>query len=396
MVRTEAEKKVALILDKKYINNFDFLIPLILILLVLIGAVGIGVSMRLPTDGQDQSFIDLITSFNLRHVNLHLLWFAAGFIAMLVVISVDYNVLFHFSAYIYWVIVAALIYVDLAGHVAGGSQSWINFGAFNFQPSEFAKLTVIIALARLFSLKEDEGIKTLWDFFQVALLVGIPLILIISQPDFGTTVVIFVVAFGMLFLNGLSYKFILGIVTASIAGMVVLWFAFLTQIQQNRVLVFLNPGEDPMGVGYHVTQSILAIGSGRMFGKDILNTNMLSQLDFIPAKHTDFIFSVTVEAFGFFAGAFVILLYAILILRCLQIAATARDKFGSMLASGVAVMIVFHVFVTVGMTMGIVPITGITLPIISYGGSSMITNLIAFGMILNVGMRRQVTLFNKT
>jgi len=378
--------------DKKYFKNFDFVIPLVLFLLSVIGAVGIGISMRPPTDGQEQGIIQLITSLNLRHVNLHFLWFAAGLIVMVIVIAVDYNNFYDLSPYIYWVIIAALVYVDLAGDIAGGAQSWINFGAFSFQPSEFAKISVIIALARLLSLKE-EGVKSLWDLFPIAVQVGIPLILTVLQPDFGTAAVIFAISFGMLYLGGLSYKLILGIISASGVGLVAMWFTFLTDEQKSRILVFLNPGADAMGSGYHVMQSIIAIGSGRIFGKNIFDTNMLSQLDFIPAKHTDFIFSVTVEAFGFIAGALVILLYALLIYRSIMIAATARDKFGSMLASGVASMIMFHVFINIGMTMGLVPVTGIPLPFMSYGGSSMLTNFIAFGLVLNVGMRKQKTMF---
>jgi len=378
--------------DKKYFKNFDFVIPLVLFLLTVIGAVGIGISMRPPTDGQEQSIIQLITSLNLRHVNLHFLWFAAGLIVMVIVIAVDYNYLYDLSPYIYWVIIAALVYVDLAGDIAGGAQSWINFGAFSFQPSEFAKISVIIALARLLSLKE-EGVKSLWDLFPITVQVGIPLILTVLQPDFGTAAVIFAISFGMLYLGGLSYKLILGITSASGVGLVAMWFTFLTDEQKSRILVFLNPEADALGSGYQVMQSIMAIGSGRIFGKNIFETNMLSQLDFIPAKHTDFIFSVTGEAFGFIAGALVISLYALLIYRSIMIAATARDKFGSMLASGVASMIMFHVFINIGMTMGLVPVTGIPLPFMSYGGSSMLTNFIAFGLVLNVGMRRQKTMF---
>jgi len=378
--------------DKRYVKNFDFVIPIILILLVVLGAVGIGISMRQPTDGQEQSIIQLIASFNLRHVNLHFLWLAAGLVVMVVAIAIDYNFFNDFSVYLYWIVIAALIYVDLAGDIAGGAQSWINFGAFGFQPSEFAKISVIIVLARLLSLKED-GVKGIGDLFPVAIQAGIPLILIVLQPDFGTAAVIFAITFGMLYLGGLSYKLLLGISSAAGVGLLTMWYTFLTEEQKSRILVFLNPGADEMGSGYHVMQSIIAIGSGRIYGKSISDTNMLSQLDFIPAKHTDFIFSVTGEAFGFLIGALIILLYAILIVRTIMIASTARDKFGSMLASGVAAMIAFHVFVNIGMTMGLVPITGIPLPFMSYGGSSMITNFIAFGLVLNVGMRRQKTMF---
>lgn len=378
---------------KNYLKNFDIFIPIILLLITLMGAFSIGISMLPPTDGQSQTILELISSFNIRHVNLHMLWFLFGAIALAVVVFIDYRNYSVMSPYMYWAIVAALIYVDLRGVVAGGAQSWIDFGAFRFQPSEFAKITVIIVLAKLLSSK-PEGINRFLDLIPLGIATGIPLIMIILQPDFGTAAVIFAIFFGMLFMGGLSYKLIALLVALSASGFTLMCFTFLTEIQKARILVFLNPGADPMGSGYHVMKSIVALASGRVFGKDLFDGNTLSQLDFLPAKHTDFIFSVMTEGLGFVAGAAIIILYLLLIARTLLIAATSRDRFGSMLVAGVASMMMVHIFVNIGMTMGIVPVTGIPLPFLSYGGSSMLANMVAYGLVLNVGMRRQETFFS--
>jgi rod shape determining protein RodA len=209
------------------------------------------------------------------------------------------------------------------------------------------------------------------------------------QPDFGTATVFMAIIFGILFVAGISYKLLFGIIGAGVACIPLLWFGFLSDVQKNRILVFLNPGLDPLGEGYHVTQSLIAIGSGQIYGKGLLTDNTLSQLNFLPAKHTDFIFSVTAEALGFMGGIIIILLYLALIIRTMKIASKSKDKFGALLVTGVASMIMFHIFENIGMTMGLMPVTGIPLPFMSYGGSSMWTNMIAYGMVLSVGMRRQ-------
>jgi rod shape determining protein RodA len=377
--------------DKRLIKNFDFPILILIFLLVGFGLIGIGVAMKEPVEGDEQRLFDIIGNFNLYHVKLHLLWFGLGLIAMLVVISIDYHLFAEMSPYIYWTVVAMLLYVSFRGHIAGNARSWISFGSFYVQPSEFAKISMIISLAKVMAKKKDEGesLNRLRDLVPLLARLVIPLALIIDQPDFGTAMVFIAILFGMVFVAGINYKLLLGIIGAGIAAVPVMWYGLLSDVQKNRILVFLNPGMDPLGAGYHVIQSIIAIGSGRIYGKGILTDNTLSQLNFVPAKNTDFIFSVTVEALGFIGGAIIICLYLCLVLRTIYLATKAKDSFGSFLVIGVVSMMIFHIFENIGMTMGLMPVTGIPLPFMSYGGSSMITNMIAYGLVLNVGMRRQ-------
>jgi len=193
----------------------------------------------------------------------------------------------------------------------------------------------------------------------------------------------------MLFVAKISYKLLFSIIGTGMAIVPIAWFALLSEVQKDRIRVFLNPRLDPMGKGYQVSQSITAIGSGRIIGKGILTNNTLSQLNFLPAAHTDFIFSVLTEAFGFIGGVIIIGLYSILIIRTIMVAVKAKDEFGSLIVIGVTALIIAHIFENIGMTMGLTPVTGIPLPFMSYGGSFMWTNMIAYGLVLNVGMRRQ-------
>ena len=201
--------------------------------------------------------------------------------------------------------------------------------------------------------------------------------------------VLLVILFSMLFVMGMSYKLIFGFLGIGVIVAPIMWFNFLTPVQQTRILVFLNPSLDPTGDGYHVIQSVMAIGSGRLTGKSLLSGNTLSQLNFLPEPHTDFIYSVIVEALGFFRRYNCNYIIWILIIRSILIARKAKDTFGQLIVIGVVAMQMAHIFENIGMTMGIMPITGIPLPFLSYGGSFMWTNMIALGLILNVGMRRQ-------
>lgn len=379
--------------DKRLIKNFDFLILIIIILIVCLGLLGIGIATRSPIEGSDGAIGNAINSFNLRQVNLQVLWFTTGLVMMLIVISIDYHIIIDLSVYVYWIVIGLLILVIFAGTKGGGAQSWIAIGSFRMQPSEFAKITVILSLARIMSKREEKGLNNIKSIIPIILTMAIPFALIIKQPDLGTALTFIVILIGMLFVAGINYKLLIAGIALSISAIPIAWFTLLGNYQKHRILVFLNPGMDPLGSGYNVLQSMMSVGSGQITGQlnsigGILFGNTLSQLDFLPAKETDFIFSVTTEALGFVGGITIIVLFFILIMRTIRVATKAKDTLGALIAVGVASMILFHVFENIGMAMGIMPVTGIPLPFMSYGGSSMWTNMISFGLVLNVGMRR--------
>lgn len=379
--------------DKKLIKNFDFFLLFVVLILAAIGIFGIGAAKRLPTEG-GSSLLDAIRSFNLWHVKLQVIWLGLGLVLMLIVISIDYNTIGDYASLFYWVVIGLLLLVEIAGTARGQAQRWISIGPFTLQPPEFAKLAVIITSAKTLS-KDEEGVETkgFKRFIPVLLRFSLPFLLTIKQPDLGTAMVLLVIMMGMIFVMGMSYKMILGFIGLGTIAAPIMWLNFLTDEQKDRILVFLNPGLDPTGDGYNVIQSVMAIGSGRIMGKNFLVGNTLSQLDYLPAAHTDFIFSVIVEALGFLGGITIIILYGIMIIRSIRIARNAKDTFGSLIVIGVVCMQMAHIFENIGMTMGIMPVTGIPLPYLSYGGSFMWTNMISLGLILNVGMRRQKIIF---
>jgi rod shape determining protein RodA len=307
--------------------------------------------------------------------------------------SIDYHIIRDLSLYAYLAVVGLLVVVMFFGTKGGGAQSWIALGSFRMQPSEFSKVALILMLARIMAKREEEGVNNLKTFAMLFVTLAIPFVLTAKQPDMGTAMVLAVIFMGMIFVGGIKYKYLLIVLGLGMAAIPVAWFTFLDDYQKNRILVYMNPGMDPLGDGYHVLQSIISIGSGQMTGQigreGLLAGNMLSQLDFLPAKDTDFVYSVTTEALGFAGGIAVIVLFYLLLMRTMRAARRSRDTLGSYICVGVASMILFHVFENIGMAMGIMPITGIPLPFMSYGGSSMWTNMISFGLVLNVGMRRQ-------
>lgn len=372
-------------IDKKLIENFDFLILIIIILISLFGMIGIGIAMRSPTEG-NESIYEVLGNLNLRYVKSQAIWVAIGLVVLVIVASIDYNTYKTLAPYAYIAVLILLIYVSKWGKIAGNARRSMEIGPISIQPSEFAKLVVIIVTAK--AIEKRENLNSLKD---VILIFGqiLPIfILTAKQPDMGTSLVYIIIVSGMLFIGGLDYKLIFSLVGAGLASMPIAWKFILTDTQKNRVLVFLNPELEPLGNAYNVIQSMTAIGSGQLYGKGVLTDNTLSQLNFLPAKHTDFIFAVTVEALGFIGGAIIIFLYMVLILRTVAIAKKSKDQFGSLIVIGVATMMFFHIFENIGMTMGIMPVTGIPLPFMSYGGSSMMTNMAAYGMVLSVAMRR--------
>lgn len=308
----------------------------------------------------------------------------------------DYRKLYRFVPALYVVNAIMLLVVKFAGTSALGAQRWIQIGPFTLQPSEFAKLIMIICLARLLS-NNKTGYRTWKSLIPVAGLMALPTLLIFIQPDLGTSLVFAAITFGMLYICGLNMK----LVKRALIGFVVIfpfiWSFVLHSYQKMRILVLFNPSVDPYGSGYHVIQSKISIGSGGFVGQGLF-AGTQSQLNFLPENHTDFIFSVIGEELGFIGAIFVLFLYFVLLYRTLMISRSSGDSsgdsFGSLLACGIFSMWLFQIFINVGMTLGIMPVTGIPLPFMSYGGSALLMNLLCVGLLMNIYLRRKKLMFD--
>jgi len=312
-------------------------------------------------------------------------WFALGFFLIAVVTSVDYRIISALAYPIYGAVVLALGMVLLFGEKISGAQRWIKFGPFSFQPSELAKIVLILALAKYFADKKKDTVY-LSDLIISGILLAIPVGLILKEPDLGMSVLLLPVFAAIVFVAGIDRKYIIALLILGIFSMPVMWMN-LKDYQKDRLMAFVQPDSDPLGSGYHVIQSKIAIGSGGFSGKGYMNGTQ-SQLNFLPEQFTDFIFSVFSEEWGF-VGSFVLFsIYLTLILKGLAIASKARDKLGRLIAAGVVTVLVVHMFVNIGVTSGIMPVTGLTLPFVSYGGSSIFSISIALGLLLNVSYRR--------
>lgn len=318
------------------------------------------------------------------------IWAGIGSVLMFALLVVDYRRLERLAYVIYLGILALLVLVPVIGFLSGGSRRWIHLGFFALQPSELAKLALIIVLARFFhrdNARESYGLK---DLVLPTILFAVPAVLTLVQPDLGSAAVLGFVFMSLVLIAGLRWRSMVSLVLVGLVGLFIaghsLW-GHLKPYQQKRIVTFLNPESDPLGAGYHLIQSKIAVGSGMFWGKGFLHGTQ-NRLQFLPEQHTDFIFSVFAEEWGFVGCATLAALYAALLLRGLQIVSRAKDRFGALLAFGVVAMIFWQALVNMAMTTGLLPVVGITLPFFSYGGSSMITLLLGIGLLLNVSMRR--------
>jgi rod shape determining protein RodA len=315
-------------------------------------------------------------------------WFAAALVVFFILLNVDYHVLADSSLPLYVGSIVLLVAVLIFGKRISGAKSWFSLGYFNFQPSEIAKITAVLFLAKYLS-DETRMFLVFRDFVMAGLIMLIPMFLIILQPDMGTTITFLPPLIVLMFLAGMRYKWILGAILAGIACMPVFWL-FLKPYQKDRILTFVDPTKDPLGAGYQIIQSKIAVGSGRIFGKGLFSKQTQAYLDYIPEKHTDFIFSVLAEDFGLVGVVLTLGVYFILMVRMLSTAKQARDRLGVFIVMGLFSVFVFHFVVNVGMIVGLMPITGLPLPLMSYGGSSLISTMAAMAIIMNVRMRRFV------
>ncbi|WP_352417985.1 rod shape-determining protein RodA [Proteiniborus sp.] len=359
-------------------KRFDFTLLLIVILLGLFGLL----ILSSATAGEG----------SISYLKTQGIAFALGLFSIIVIVFINYETFGKFYMPIYIFSNLLLVAVLVLGSTAKGAQSWIRIGSFGFQPSEFVKIGVIISVAK-FIEKNHEKINQPFTLIKILIFAFIPVVLILLQPDFGTAIVFVFFIVIMLFVAGLNWRYIIYAFIASIISLPILWFS-LDNYQKNRIFDFLDPTRDAMGSGYQVIQSKIAIGSGQVLGMGLYNGNQ-TQFGFLPEKHTDFIFSVIGEELGLVGGLVLIILYAILIYRLIKIAKNSKDIFGSVMVIGISAMMVFHILENVGMTMGLMPVTGIPLPFISYGGTFLLSNMICIGLALSVGMKREGLSFSR-
>jgi len=325
-------------------------------------------------------------SFVLRQMT----WCSLGVVLMAIGILFDYHVLERWGLWFFIFIIAALVTVWALGKVTSGSRRWIDLGLLRFQPSEFAKLAVVIALAGMFRDRGGKGPLEPRDLIQPLVVVTIPVLLVLIQPDLGTAAVIFFIAVSMILFVGVDRRTLLwlgGFALAAIPTLMLFGDRLLMAYQKKRLLTFMNPDYDPLGAGYHVIQSQIAIGSGGILGKGFLKGTQ-NQLSFLPVKHTDFIFSVLAEEWGFIGCVVVLGLFLALFLRGLGIVGKARDNFGALLAFGCTAILFWHVTINVGMVMGLLPVVGVPLSFLSYGGSSLIASFLVISILVNVSLRK--------
>jgi len=366
-------------IDKRLASHID-----VLLLLLVVAIVSMGVTtVYSATFAQSQNQMSPL-------VWRQALWASGGAVLMFALLLLDYRKLERYAYVVYAAILGLLVLVPLAGYLSGGSRRWIRLGFFALQPSELAKIALIIVLARFFhrdSARDSYGLRQM---VLPAIFCAIPAVLTLAQPDLGSAAVMGFIFVSVVVLAGLRVRVMLMLGAFALIAVFVagprLW-SHLKPYQQKRIMTFMNPESDPLGAGYHLIQSKIAVGSGMFWGKGFLHGTQ-NRLQFLPEQHTDFIFSVFAEEWGFVGCATLAVLYAALILRGLQIVARAKDRFGALLAFGVVSMIFWQAFVNIAMTTGLLPVVGITLPFFSYGGSSMITLMLGIGLLLNVSMRR--------
>ncbi|MBL7157608.1 MAG: rod shape-determining protein RodA [Candidatus Omnitrophica bacterium] len=312
-------------------------------------------------------------------------WMIFGIAVLFVILRVDYQRIVSLSYVLYGITLLFLVMVLFSGRARGGAHRWISLGFFNLQPSELAKITLILALSSYASVRRSDVTKI--SFFCKAFLLAIPaFLLILIEPDLGTALLLVPVTLAMLYIAGVNIMHILGAILLGLASFPVFWH-FLKGYQRQRLFVFINPNIDPLGSGYTIIQSKIAVGSGGLFGKGWL-AGTQNQLNFLPERHTDFIFSVVGEEWGFIGALLLILLYALIVYRGIKIIETTPDTCGKLIATGLVTLFTLQVLINIGMTIGFLPVVGLTLPLISYGGSSLITTLLCIGLLLNIGMRR--------
>ena len=314
--------------------------------------------------------------------------FGAGLGVMMIAAMIDIRHWLRLAYPIYGLSIALLVAVELFGAVGMGAQRWIDIGFMQLQPSEIMKVAIVLALARYFHGMSEDNIGRITPLVVPAVMILAPVVLVLRQPDLGTALMLLMVGAAMLFLAGVRlWKF--AVVGGAVLAAVPVAFQFLHPYQRNRVLTFFNPENDPLGSGYHILQSKIALGSGGLFGKGYLQGSQ-AHLNFLPEKQTDFIFTMLAEEFGLAGALGLIALYMLIIAYGIVIGLVSQNHFGRLLAIGLVTNFFFYVFINIAMVMGLIPVVGVPLPLISYGGTAMLTLMLGFGMVMSVYIHREV------
>ncbi len=364
--------------NKKLIANIDWLLLFLAFTICLLGELTV-YSATVKQHGNSLSNVYL----------KQLYWMICGVVVMGCVISVDYRSIGRAAYVIYFLNIAGIISVYFTHQQIAHVGRWIRVGGINIQPSEFMKVVLILALAKFFH-DHKKDVLGFADIFAPGCILLFPLVLILKQPDLGTAMLLVPIFVCIIFVSGLKPKVLVSVLTVGLLLAPLMWFK-LKPYQKARISSFMDPNSDPMGSGYHLIQSKIAVGSGGLFGKGYLQGSQ-SKLNFIPAQHTDFIFSVFAEEWGFLGSMVLLFLFLMFLYRGMEIAVSANDKLGRLMAAGIVCMFGFHVFVNIGMVIGIMPITGFPLSFFSYGGSAMITNFACLGLLVNIRMRRFISI----
>jgi rod shape determining protein RodA len=362
-------------IDRRLFTNFDWFLLLLVVGLCLIGLVNLYSATH--------------SSEHLERFRLQLVWLVVGFMLLSLSFAINYQY-FENNGYTILVGVMVLLAATLViGYVSHGARRWLNIGPVRFQPSELAKIAVVIALAKYLAGNPSERGYNLKELGPPLAIVAGPMALVAMQPDLGTAIMLLLIAATMLLFAGVRWRTVLGLGFSGAALSVFSFLFLLKPFQRNRILTLINPDADPLGAGYHIRQSLIAIGSGRLWGKGWLHGTQ-AKLEFLPEAHTDFAFSVFSEEWGFAGGLLVLGLYFALVAWSLNIAMRSKDLFGSMMAVGFAALLFWHIFINVGMVLGLLPVVGMPLPFLSYGRTSLLAMMIAVGFLLNISSRRYI------
>ncbi len=359
--------------DRRLVAYFDWILLGITLLLCFIGLMTL---YSAATAGTMQKTLYL----------KQMIWFCAGLILMVCSFLFNYRSLEGWSIVIYGACILLLACVVIFGKHAGGSRRWLTFAGVSIQPSEMVKIALIIVLSKYYSKFSKEQGFTIRDLFKPFILVAIPFMLVVSQPDLGTAMLILLIAVSMTVFVKVEKRSLAYLASFCTITVPLVWF-FLKDYQKERILTFLNPDRDPLGSGYHIIQSKIAIGSGMLSGKGFMQGTQ-NAFSFLPEQHTDFIFSVLAEEWGLLGSVFLLFMFLMLIVWGLKVANGCRDPFGTILAVGLTSMLFWEIFINVGMVTGLVPVVGVPLPFISYGGSSVVTKMVSIGILMNLSMRR--------